>query len=316
MPDVPAAVAAPVTPSPTPLPAPTPDVMGQLKPDDPILVRDKTGNVVNTKLGDLAEAWRNRPEAADMEDLGLLRQAIKENNVEAAQKLVNKYTPAAAAPTLTPPATPANAELVALRAEMKTMQESMARMSPTTASVQEAMETFQLTQVIDASKNKVPLLAKHPDRAVLVRNRLGYYAEQARVHNLSLDALPLEVRRQVHEKALADVESSLRTTLEIYGFKPGQAPARNPVSVNDQEQPDQRQVREPRYKVVDGKLVDTTMPTAAPAASAALPTAPVSPLPSGGMVGVEDASRDGGRVTPAQLMDRMRQRSQVLSQTV
>jgi hypothetical protein len=294
--------------------------MGQLRPEDPILVRDKTGATVSTKLGDLADAWRNRPDPADVEDLILFRKATKDNDFEAAQKLAAKYMPAAGAPPASPPpggAAPTNAEVAALRAEMKTMSESLARMSPTTASVQEALETHQLTLAIDGSKEKVPLLAKHPDRAALVKNRLSYYDGQAKAHNLSLNTLPREVQQQVYDKALADVEASLRSTLEIYGVKPANAPStRNVTSVNDQGKPDERLVREPRYKMVNGQLVDTTQPVVAAAAAAPLPTNPVTPLPSGGMVGVDDGSKSGGRMSPTQLMESMRRRNEVLSQTV
>lgn len=325
MPDpiTPTATTVLATPSPAsspPVPAaPSSDVLGQLRPEDPILVRDKTGATVSTKLGDLADAWRNRPDPADVEDLTLFRKAIKDNDFDAAQKLASKYMPGAAPPA-TPPAigtSPVNVELVALQSQVKEMKEALEKMSPTTTSVREALEAHQLTMAIDATKEMVPLLVRHPDRAALVKNRLLYYADQAKAHNLSLDSLPLEVRSKVYVKALTDVEASLRATLEIYGMKPaGAPPARNVASMNDQGRSDERMVREPRYKLVNGQLVDTVQPAVAAAAAAPLPTAPVTPVPTGGMVGVEDGVKSGGRVTPSQLLENMRRRSEALSQVV
>jgi hypothetical protein len=241
--DVPDPGGAP-PPVPEPAPAPAPEPASEAAPTqggvdiDQRFQLTKDGQPTFPTLGELAQAYLDQPDKGTLDQFGLYKKAVVDQDTEAAQQLLQSFGVNAPAEPAAP-STPEAQEIASLKEQLEQLQAQVGNHNPIIQRAVESQELNLLGQAIQGEAEKYPLLGKHPMASQLVRNRLNEIRQIAYQRNIDLNQ-DQNLLKQAVDRSFSDIESFLSQTAQALGLTPEtahQSPAY--VSVNDQTPGDQ-----------------------------------------------------------------------------
>lgn len=316
---------APVVPASDP-PAPAapaaPAEVGQLSADHQIQMQGKDGQQVSVRLGDMAEAYRNQPDAEVLANVDLYKRAIGGDNAALAE-FTNKFAPA---PETTPEDKLASAlqQIEVLTKQQTDMQQSMTQnINPLMNRIQAQADVMHCQKLIDGNSDNFPLCKKDPQSAQMVERRMRDYVTAARSHNpnFNLGSVSPDILKSFQDGVLREQEDFMRNRLSGMGIDPdvfvkqlsaqsGKPPI---TSVDDQGDNANKDFVPPRFVRDDrtGLLMDPSSPQMqVPTPEQMMPAQPVAPAVGGSPTSV--VPDPGPPKTMDQLRGAMRARTDVL----
>ena len=261
----------------------------------------KDGQNITVNMGELADAFRNQPDADLLKEVELHKK-VKEGDPAAIQEYVQQFVPK-------PEPTKDETELDKIRQEMVEMREVLAKHAPVVGQVTAQRDLEVITQMIAVKKDVAPLLQKHPNAASLVQARWEHYKAMAQKGGHDMHTLPPAIQQRSMEASIGEVEQFIKETLGVYGVATNAA-GPNIVSVNDQTPQAAPGVRPANWTTKEGLLYDPSKMPAPQQPPAPLPNQPMPPMPTGAAVGIEGASQPSGPLTTETLRAKLKQRTQ------
>ena len=302
----------------------------ELPPLDPSVVIDLGGGQA-ASIGQMAEAFqelqrvRSQPQPPtispeDLEEVALIRKALKEGDPHAATQLWDKFKPAA-------PQTPEQQQTL-LQERLTRMEQQLQEMSQVAAQGQQAFATQQaasgqqwIAGQLAANKDKYPHLSGHPNGVGLLTVKLNEVEALARARGINTQQMTNPQRLQVITEVFNWLEQETKAIVgwaKTFNVPPNGQPGRPIQAVADQPQSAQSRleqaVKRARISVTpDGRAYDnvTGQFIDLPAQGAGfVPNAPVNP--ASGMPVNSLGSPPAGPATVQNLRARMAQRAQEL----
>lgn len=239
-----AAPAPPVAATPPPQPSPA-QPAGQpagsssddLKPDTVIEYTGKDGSKRYATIRDLvnrAESEGAQIPADELERLRTVERGLS-GDQDAARKMLEMFVPGLQ-PNQQPqvPADPVQQKLAELESMVKPTKALFDR-------IEEERLVSGCTGFVDAHKDKVPYLAKHPDAGRIVYSRIEAAKANYRAAGQDPDRLPNEQQIRIIADAMRTANAELQTLATMFGAPPltpaQQKQAQSVQANNDQNQP-------------------------------------------------------------------------------
>lgn len=247
-------VAPPPQPSTTQPVAPAPAPEPSLSSDQVVAITRPDGTEDFVRMGDLVNAYRNRPDLGQDEiaELRTVRDALQ-GKPEAIQKLVGSAQGSGqgSQPTPAVPASAAErAEIDALKAEIEAMRTTVREAYGVTAPIRELQERNHIQATIQQHAQYIPYLAKAPEKAAaMVRSQFYSDLELAKQGQhpafpgvrLTEQNMLTQHRDKILGLAMKDCERRLSDLLSGYGvtLQPSaatpQAPPTAPAGLVDDQ---------------------------------------------------------------------------------
>lgn len=282
----------------------------------PIRFTDGDGNPTVQTVNELAEAFRNRIPAGDMEKLNLYKKAFEQNDPVAIRQMYKQCMPEAPAVPVAPEAV--QEQLAATNKKIDDLTTLIqGQVQPTVQSINQQREVAIFAQSLKESEKDYPCAAFHPDGALLTQQRFVSLVEECRKAGHNPDTFTPQIRQQLAIKAAQDIELHLKGTVEKFGGRiPGAGPSGPLVtSVNDQGQGNAPGVRKAPFQMTNQGYQDSRIPPGTAVPQAPLPGTPI-PVPVGGAPGMVPEQSPNPAMNESQLVEMMRARTQAAAGTI
>lgn len=243
---------------------------GDLDPNMLLQFQDSSGNPRHATLQEMIDAYQTAQSGPSVSDedreiLGLLNKAVKENDQQAAFDLVNKLNPRSSGQqTAQAPQPTGDPRVDQLNEKIQQLEQKLANTERVTSTVTQAQKSARMQNIIQQHADKLPYLAKIPvqEAAQEVLGRYDHYAGLLSSAGRNIEQLPESQQREVLIRALQESEQRIKSVVSKFGVNLDGSveTGGNPVTATDDQLPpgqNGEQVRDARYKVVNGMLVDT-----------------------------------------------------------
>jgi hypothetical protein len=278
-----------------------------------IVIDGTDGSPMDTTLGEMADALRNRPSQEDLDKLALHKKVFEDGDPAAVQEFLSKQMPVVS----DAPKTPDQERIDALSQQVITLQNQVQTLSPVVNRITDQAGEAQIANAIKSNADKLPCCSKVPRAASLIASKEREILNLVEKQGVLQGQTPLvkqQILTKIRVKAFETVEGQLSEYAKAFGVSPEVAPAQPAPGarvVDDQKttQPEGGKVHAAPYQWDPrlGGFVDTRVQGVSPEA-APVPAAPVQPTPTGGSPGVVEEKQPGQRMTVGNMRESMKAR--------